>query len=283
MDKATEVNRAHFDSYWSSKVRLKSYLQYNAVYTRQLIDYGLRKALPERHHKRVLDIGFGIGEHFFLFPPTCALFGTEISQRAIDLTLHEAKRRGYPQMHLRLSRSPTRLEFPDREFDVVICSHVIEHLQDDLGMLSEVRRVLRPQGVAVFQIPLDLFDDKVHPDLELINPDFVIGKSDHVRRYNVHSFSNRLLSRGFEILHQYSGGKPQDLMMILDTRIRQPLRRILPVAERAISALLNIPLALLPFRLKHGLDQMLAPWGLHDHYGLWLARSAVGLSFEAEL
>jgi SAM-dependent methyltransferase len=46
------------------------------------------------------------------------------------------------------------LEFPDRHFDVVFGSGILHHL--DLGLaLSEVRRVLKPDGLMIFFEPLD--------------------------------------------------------------------------------------------------------------------------------
>lgn len=38
----------------------------------------------------------------------------------------------------------TKLGFDDESFDVVICSHVLEHIPDDHAALSELGRVTRP-------------------------------------------------------------------------------------------------------------------------------------------
>jgi SAM-dependent methyltransferase len=43
--------------------------------------------------------------------------------------------------------------FASRSQDFVICSHVLEHLADPLGLLSEMHRVLRPGGVALLLLP----------------------------------------------------------------------------------------------------------------------------------
>lgn len=50
----------------------------------------------------------------------------------------------------------TALAFPDARFDMVICSHVLEHIPEDRMALSEMARVLRPGGRAVLLVPLDL-------------------------------------------------------------------------------------------------------------------------------
>jgi SAM-dependent methyltransferase len=50
----------------------------------------------------------------------------------------------------------TRLAFADESFDIVICSHVLEHVREDRRALAEMARVLRPGGRAVIMVPLDL-------------------------------------------------------------------------------------------------------------------------------
>jgi SAM-dependent methyltransferase len=45
------------------------------------------------------------------------------------------------------------MAFDDRSFDVVLCSHVLEHV-DDVKALAEIYRVLRPGGLALIMLPL---------------------------------------------------------------------------------------------------------------------------------
>ncbi len=45
------------------------------------------------------------------------------------------------------------LPFPDDAFDVVISSNVLEHVNDLDGLLDEIRRVLRPDGVGIHVLP----------------------------------------------------------------------------------------------------------------------------------
>ena len=47
-----------------------------------------------------------------------------------------------------------RLPFPDGSWDFVYASHVLEHIPDDRRALREIRRVLRPAGVAVLPVPI---------------------------------------------------------------------------------------------------------------------------------
>ncbi len=64
--------------------------------------------------------------------------------RAIDLYRPEAA-----------AMDATRLGFPDASFDMILCSHVLEHIAADRQALAEMARVLRPGGHAVILVPLD--------------------------------------------------------------------------------------------------------------------------------
>lgn len=46
--------------------------------------------------------------------------------------------------------------YPNGSFDLVICSHVLEHIPDDLCAMREIRRILAPEGIAVLLVPISL-------------------------------------------------------------------------------------------------------------------------------
>ena len=77
------------------------------------------------------------------------------------------------------------LPFPDGHFDLVLCSHVLEHVEDDLQVLGEFRRVLRPGGVAHLQIPVDPARASTHEDPTLTPEQRAeaFGQDDHLRMY----------------------------------------------------------------------------------------------------
>jgi len=92
-----------------------------------------------------------------------------------------------------------RLSFGDREFDLVIANHVLEHVADDRAAMKEVFRVLKPGGLAVLQTP---YSQKLSNTLE--DPGVreagarlqAYGQEDHVRLYGKDLFS-RLSGAGF--------------------------------------------------------------------------------------
>jgi len=54
------------------------------------------------------------------------------------------------------------IDLPDAQFDLIICSHVLEHVDDKLA-LREMRRILRPGGTLALMTPvndgIETFDD----------------------------------------------------------------------------------------------------------------------------
>jgi len=48
------------------------------------------------------------------------------------------------------------LPFADATYDFVFASHVLEHIPNDLKALQEIRRILKPNGIAILPVPLIL-------------------------------------------------------------------------------------------------------------------------------
>ncbi len=53
-----------------------------------------------------------------------------------------------------VNASALNMPFPDNSFDSVICSEVLEHLKEPAKALDEIRRVLRPGGIAYITCPM---------------------------------------------------------------------------------------------------------------------------------
>lgn len=91
------------------------------------------------------------------------------------------------------------MEFPDHSFDLVIANHVLEHVVEDTKALSEIRRVLRPGGLAILQTPFSAMLSTTFEDSGIQSRsarEFVYGQDDHVRLFGADIFS-RFSQAGF--------------------------------------------------------------------------------------
>lgn len=89
----------------------------------------------------------------------------------------------------------TRLGFKAGIFDVVLCSHVLEHVRDDLAAMREILRVMKRGGICVIQVPIQpgLIDT-----VEYLEPK--PEEFHHLRAYG-QDFASRLNSAGFKVRH----------------------------------------------------------------------------------
>lgn len=93
----------------------------------------------------------------------------------------------------------TAIDYQDNSFDVIYCSHVLEHIADDLKAMSEFRRILRPGGWAILQVPI--IGEKTYSDPAISTPSErqrVYGHHDHKRIYGP-DYKQRLESVGFRV------------------------------------------------------------------------------------
>jgi SAM-dependent methyltransferase len=91
------------------------------------------------------------------------------------------------------------IPYPDDSFDLIVCSHVLEHVDDDRRAMREFRRVLAPGGRALLQHPIKLTLLTTYEDATITDPverQRAYGQGDHVRLYGV-DFAERLRGAGF--------------------------------------------------------------------------------------
>lgn len=94
-----------------------------------------------------------------------------------------------------------QLPFEDNTFDLVLCSHVLEHISDDVKAMSELYRVMKPGGIGIFQVPMNVNLAKTYEDARITLPEErrrAFGQYDHVRVYGLDYFE-RLKDVGFEV------------------------------------------------------------------------------------
>lgn len=92
----------------------------------------------------------------------------------------------------------TAMPFEDGSFDLIICSHVLEHVPDDRRAMRELHRVSAPGGTVLLLVPQDMERERTFEDPGVTDPRDrlrLFGQSDHVRIYG-RDFGLRLREEG---------------------------------------------------------------------------------------
>lgn len=86
----------------------------------------------------------------------------------------------------------TDLPVEDESFDLIICYHVLEHVENDRTAMKELYRVLKPQGALLVQTPFKNGDIYENPDVKTESERLKeYGQEDHVRIYSADGLISR--------------------------------------------------------------------------------------------
>lgn len=153
----------------------------------QLIIWALKRYCPQFHS--FLEIGCGTGYVLSAISktfPNAELQGSELFTRGLTIAASRL-----PAVHL-MQMDARRIPFVD-EFDSIGAFDVLEHIQEDEKVLSQIYRALKPQGYCIITVPQ-------HAWLWSPVDDFAC----HVRRYSAKEIHAKLKAAGFEVLRSTS-------------------------------------------------------------------------------
>ncbi len=89
----------------------------------------------------------------------------------------------------------------DGSVEVVICNHIMEHVEDDLRAMCEIRRVMKTGGWGVILVPIDYSRETTFEDDSITDPKQraeIFGQYDHRRIYG-RDYPRRLREAGFQV------------------------------------------------------------------------------------
>jgi SAM-dependent methyltransferase len=129
----------------------------------------------------ILDVGCGTGANLKTLSEFGDAEGVDVSQDAIDF----CRERGLTNVKLGAAEE---LPYESGTFDLVTALDVVEHLDDDVGGLREMHRVLRPGGRALIFVPTFMW---------LWGVQDVV--SNHRRRYTLPELRRAMVAAGFEV------------------------------------------------------------------------------------
>ncbi len=153
-------------------------------------DFLLDRVVPG---EAVLDLGCGLGD----FAGELAAHGGLVTGCDVAETALALARGRHPGIEFVLTGAE-ELPFADESFDVVWAGEVLEHVQDLLGLLGEVRRVLRPGGRLLLSTPAHGAPRRLWLGLSRRAFEATFDpRSDHVRFFTSRSLGQTLAAAGF--------------------------------------------------------------------------------------
>lgn len=114
---------------------------------------------------------------------------TNLRYHSIDISSRWAMERG----------DITAMPYREGSYQIILCSHVLEHIPNDEAAMREMYRVLVPGGIALIQVPLAgerTFEAPAARSTE--DRERLYGRADHVRIYGS-DIGDRLGGAGFEV------------------------------------------------------------------------------------
>ena len=211
-----------------SSAIVSAYNQWSHTYevvenpTRDLAAHVLRRELPDLHDLNVLEIGCGTGVN------TRYLAERGRSVRALDFSpgMLDRARVNVPASNVRFEQQDIRIiwNLADASVDLVVCTLVLEHVENLDHVFKEAKRVLRPGG--------EFFVCELHPFRQLQGRQAQFTSADtgevvlvSAYLHDVSDYVNASLQHDFTLLHL---GEWRD-----DESAKSALPRLLSVHVRA--------------------------------------------------
>jgi SAM-dependent methyltransferase len=205
------------------------------------------------HNSKILEIGCSGGPFIRTLNAHGYrdVYGIDISKDAVDL----CRTRGMRNIAV---MDATRLGFKDGEFDAVIASDVLEHIQDEDLALSECNRILKPAGKLIVFVPAFEFLWSKHDEANhhyrryskfrlvrgLADANFEVSRSSY---WNLFLFFPACLVRLLQRI-QWRQNRKGDQLFELNSLLNELLIRLLK-AENAILSLINFPVGVSVFAI----------------------------------
>jgi len=133
------------------------------------------------HRPQILDVGCGTGANLMMLSRYGDAEGVDISPDALAF----CRERGLENLQLGAAEA---LPYEEGRFDLVTAFDVVEHMDDDVAGLREMRRVLRPGGHVLLFVPTFMWLWGLQDDV-----------SNHRRRYRLPELEDAVRRAGFEV------------------------------------------------------------------------------------
>ena len=151
----------------------------------------------------ILEIGSGEGHLLHILAdmyPSARFSGCDLSERVNKLARNRLAKYKNVSIHL---EDAEKVTFGNSSFDAIVCCEVLEHLEHPDKGLSEIRRILKPGGVAIVSVP----HEPLWRILNIARFKYVrnFGNTPgHLNHWSSSSFKGFVKSGGFSIVQNKS-------------------------------------------------------------------------------
>ena len=218
------IQSRYWDKYFSD-YKKHNLNQYNSN-TKALVQNLKKICQKQQKSKKILDVGGGTGDLIkFLFPNVTDISLVDIS----PLALKKAKEKGIKTKLVDIEIK--KLPFKSNTFDFILSSEVIEHLKNTDHFLSEIYRVLKPNGKFLISTPNVCSLSSRIRVLFGFTPTTCSFDSSHIQIFNFDKLSNQIKSHQFKVFLKTTN---QMFIPTLHTLLPIPILKITSLGEQII-------------------------------------------------
>lgn len=141
--------------------------------------------------QRVLDVGCAIGNITQFYSDRELIVGLDVVPEELEVARERFADKNF-EAHLLDVSSPALLDLKEKNFDTAVCLNVLEHVEDDIGALRNMRDVLAPGGHICLLVPVNKW---LYGPMDSID--------HHFRRYTRVEMNAKVAEAGLEVVEQH--------------------------------------------------------------------------------
>lgn len=146
------ANAAYWDELYSENFAANRFYSHE-IKSRKEVVFDLYEKNTNSKPIKAIDVGCGAGHYVSeLKKRGVNIYGSDISKKMIEVTRFNTN-----QEHLNtdklLCSDCQSLPFPDNSFDVVFCIGVLSYVSDELAIFNELKRIVKKDGLIIFNVP----------------------------------------------------------------------------------------------------------------------------------
>jgi len=139
---------------------------------------------------RILDVGCAIGNITQFYADRELIIGVDVIPEELEVARERFAGKNYEAYHLDVS-SPALLQFRDRNLDTAVCLNVLEHVEDDVHAMRNLRDTLAPGARLCMLVPVNKW---LYGPMDAID--------HHYRRYTKAEMNAKIADAGLILEHQ---------------------------------------------------------------------------------